>query len=539
MSTPIARTSPTPTMNPAPRVPAAPEQAPPAPTESVSPAPRAPSTADPAPRDSDPVRSGSRAATPAPAGKPSAQPGWGSSRQMNGFETMMWRTDSIIPCPVMAIEQLDTVPEWDRFWAVHQRAVRLLPRLRQRVVEAPLGLGAPQWSEDPDFELGSHLWRTRMCQGHGWAQLLDRAARWARDPFVPARPLWEAVLCEGLPEGRSAYVIKMHHCLADGLGAAQLLEQLHSPTPEPTPADPQEPSVPAARSSALGTLVGQLRRDLTTTAHMITAAGESAWDATLDPAGAVSRASRYGQSLYRTLSHPDAPASPLLAGRGQRWRFAAIDVPLRELRAAAKVARATLNDAYLAALLGGYRRYHSALGADITAIPMAVPISLRRPGDPGGGNHIAGARFSGPTALTDPRERIQAIRKLILNARREPAIDTIAVISPLLARLPGALIAPLVAPATAGNDLQAGLLPGPRSPRYLAGAAVERVYPYAPLPGGPAMITMVTHGDIGCVGVNFDPAAFTQPELFLRCLLDGFTEVLALQPDPAEPLRRT
>lgn len=526
MSKPRGRT---PAMTPAPLAPPAPEQASPPSTASASPAPRATATAQ---RGSDRVRSGSRAAG-------AGEPVWGSSREMNGFETMMWRTDSIMPCPVLVIEELDAVPQWDRFWAVHERAVRVLPRLRQRVVEAPLGLGAPRWSEDPAFELGFHVWRTRMCQGDGWTELLDRAARWARDPFVRARPPWEAVLCEGLPGGRSAYVIKMHHCLADGLGAAQLLERLHSPTPEPTPEHPQAPIVSAARTSGLGALVGQLRHDLTTTAHVIKAAGESAWDAAQDPAGAVSRANRYGRSLYRTLSPPDAPASPLLAGRGQTWRFAAMDVPLRELRAAAKVGGASLNDAYLAALLGGYRRYHTALGIDIGAIPMAVPISLRRPGDPGGGNRITGARFPGPTAITDPLQRIKAIRELILTARREPAIDTISVISPVLARLPGVLIAPLMAPTTAGNDLQAGLLPGPRSARYLAGARVERAYPYAPLPGGPAMITMVTHGDIGGVGVNFDPAAFTHPELLLRCLSEGFAEVLSLQPDSAEPVRRT
>jgi hypothetical protein len=49
---------------------------------------------------------------------------------------------------------------------------------------------------------------------------------------------------------------------------------------------------------------------------------------------------------------------------------------------------------------------------------------------------------------------------------------------------------------------------------------------------------MVAHGDTGCVGINFDPAAFTEPDVFLRCLSDGFSEVLALQPDHAQPIRR-
>jgi hypothetical protein len=208
------------------------------------------------------------------------------------------------------------------------------------------------------------------------------------------------------------------------------------------------------------------------------------------------------------------------------------------LRAAAKAAAATLNDAYLGALLGGYRLYHTALGTQLEAIPMAIPISRRRPGDPAGGNRIAGARLSGPIGICDPQKRITAIRELVLAARGEPAIDTIALMSPVLGRLPGSVTARLVGPMTAGNDLQAGLLPGPRTERYLAGARVERVYPYAPLPGCPAMITMVAHGDTGCVGINFDPVAFTEPDTFLRCLSDGFNEVLSLQPNHAQPIPR-
>jgi diacylglycerol O-acyltransferase len=79
-------------------------------------------------------------------------------------------------------------------------------------------------------------------------------------------------------------------------------------------------------------------------------------------------------------------------------------------------------------------------------------------------------------------------------------------------RLPSPLIAPVVGPLTRGNDLQASNIPGIRDQVYLAGARIERMYTYGPLPGCAAMITMVTHGDTGCVAVNFDAAAFTQPQ---------------------------
>jgi WS/DGAT/MGAT family acyltransferase len=466
---------------------------------------------------------------------------------MSAFESIMWRADRISPSPMVIVEQLAGAPDWGRLIGVHEWAVRTYPRLRQQVVEAPLGLGAPCWSEDPYFDLGAHLRRMAAPRGTGWSHLMAEAARWALTPFDRARPPWEALLYEGLPDGRAAYLIKMHHALTDGLGAAQLLERMHcrsagyagtgAGTTGPD-GGPPPPVVPAARTSGMGAMAGQLRHDVAAVPGTLAAVGTGAVEALRDPAAWLMSATRYGKSLRRTLTPPDAPGSTLLAGRGPAWSFAALDVPLAELRAAAKVAGATLNDAYLAALLGGYRLYHAELGAELEAVPMGVPVSLRRPGDPGGGNRFVGVRFAGPAGVVDPLARIRAVRELILSARAEPAIDTVGLMSPALGRLPGALVARLIAPMTAGNDLQASFVPGARTDRYLAGTRVERIYPYAPLPGCPAMITLVTHGTVGCVGVNFDPVAITSPEIFMSCLRDGFLEVLGLQARRAEVVAR-
>ncbi len=462
-----------------------------------------------------------------------APPGWGTQPEMSAFETMMWRVDGIVRSPVLVLERFATAPDWDRLVDVHDRAVRALPRLRQRVVEPPLGLGAPNWSADPDFELTERLRRLQVSGG--WSELLELAARWVLRPFPRAHPPWAAMLVEGLPGGEAAYLLKMHHAMTDGLGAAQLLERMHTGTAEPAgPAEPPAPPVPAPITTGIGALIGQFRRDAASVAGTVEAVGMGSLRAAGDPVGWLSSAARFGGSLRRTLGPIEAGRSPLLAGRGLPWRFGTLDVPLAQFRAAARVARGTLNDAYLAALLGGYRLYHGALGAEVDAIPMAVPVSLRRPGDPGGGNRIAGVRFAGPVGIADPALRVRAVRELVLAGRGEPAIDTLGLISPALGRLPGPVIARLIGPMTAANDLQASYLPGPRGERYLAGARVRRIYPFAPLPGCPAMITMVGQGDVGCVGVNLDPASITRPELFLECLRDGFTEVLALQPDPVE-----
>ena len=54
------------------------------------------------------------------------------------------------------------------------------------------------------------------------------------------------MLIEGLPEGRAAIVIKLHHSTTDGMGSTQLFSQLYSNQREHNPNKPQ----PAPLSSS-------------------------------------------------------------------------------------------------------------------------------------------------------------------------------------------------------------------------------------------------------------------------------------------------
>jgi hypothetical protein len=140
--------------------------------------------------------------------------------------------------------------------------------------------------------------------------------------------------------------------------------------------------------------------------------------------------------------------------------------------------------------------------------------------------------------IADPVRRIGEIKALVRAARDEPALDAANQMAPLLAILPGQVLAKVAGGTTKNNDLQASNIPGIREDVYLAGAKVERLYPYAPLPGCAAMITLLTHGETCCVGVNYDAAAVRKPELFTQAIADGFAEVLDLHPGSARPVVR-
>src|SRR5439155_22889877 len=129
-------------------------------------------------------------------------------------------------------------------------------------VEDPLRLGPPGWKLDQQFDLGYHLRRMRVPDGGSIADVLAAAQVLAMAPFDRARPLWEAVLVEGLPGDQAAYVLKLHHSLLDGQAGIQLFDILHSARAEATPDKPTTQREPEPLPSAAGRLARQLAGSL-------------------------------------------------------------------------------------------------------------------------------------------------------------------------------------------------------------------------------------------------------------------------------------
>jgi WS/DGAT/MGAT family acyltransferase len=459
---------------------------------------------------------------------------WGTETELTALETLMWRAevDRRLRSPILGIELLDRPPDWDRLVAAHEWGVQVVPRARQKIIEPALGLGRPVWATDADFDLHYHLRRVTLPSPGTMTELLELAQTEAMRPFDRNRPPWEATLVDGLDGGRAAFITKAHHSLTDGLGSITLMSagrsrtRAHTPD-KPTPAArPIEPPPDPARL-LVDQIVDQLRRWPRSTASTIHRAVEFARQTVADPQTSIEDTVAYGTSLARILSRPAAPHSPLLAARSGSWRFLVHDVPVDDLKSAAKTAGGSLNDAYIAALLGAFRLYHRHFGVDIETMPVAFPISLRRGDDPMGGNRFAGARFSGPVGEADPVERIQQVRAFVLNARAEPAVDALNRVSSALIRLPTPVMIRL-ATAAGTVDLQASNIPGVAHPIYLAGARVTHMYPFGPLPGCAAMAGFVSHGDTCCIGVNTDAAAIAEQAVLADCLTEGFDEVLAL-----------
>jgi len=456
---------------------------------------------------------------------------WGRSPRMTEFEALMWRSERHPQqsSTILSVMLLDTAPDWDRLVAAHEWAAQLIPRTRERVVDPVVPVGPPAWILDEHFRLDYHLRRVRLPSGGTLRAVLDHAAAFALLPLDRNRPLWEARLVEGLDGGRAAYLLKMHHSLTDGMGGIELLSSVQSRTREHTPDKPRPLPTDDGEQGTDSILlaVNEISERLLASPGVALAAARSGLDLLTRPGSAAGQTLRYAASLRRVLSPPPATPSPLLRERtGRVWRYGVLECPLAQLKSAGKAGGGSVNDAFVAALLGGLRIYHERHGVQLDRLPMAMPVSLRKADDPMGGNKWAGALFAAPIGIADPGERIAAIRDTVLSLRTEPALDTFSLLAPLVNRLPAAVGA-LFARLGGAADMSASNVPGLPYQTYLAGAKVERIYPFGPLPGVAVMAAMVSHVGTCCFGLNIDGAAVADVDVLLECFEAGLKETLA------------
>src|SRR5438270_7147718 len=80
-------------------------------------------------------------------------------RRMSDADALMWsiEKDPLLRSTITAIALLDRSPDRDRLVDKIDRASRLIPRLRQRVVGSPLVPAPPRWVVDANFDLTYHL----------------------------------------------------------------------------------------------------------------------------------------------------------------------------------------------------------------------------------------------------------------------------------------------------------------------------------------------------------------------------------------------
>jgi WS/DGAT/MGAT family acyltransferase len=372
-------------------------------------------------------------------------------------------------------------PTEAEFLAQIRSRLHLLPRLRQRLLAPPLGLGTPFWVDDETFDVHRHVGHATLPAPGSDAEMRALAGELLAPPLDRAKPLWELTLVDGFADDRFAIVWKTHHAMADGISALDIgmllfdADRDAAPPPAAEPWRPEpSPSGPALAGRAATGVLDTARRS-----------GRWLGRAARDPGDASRRAGDGLAGLWEVTwnlarAAPKVPINPACIGADREIAWATFD--LAEFKRIKNALGGTVNDVSLAVATGALRAYLAEPG-DVE-LKALVPVSIRTVDEHGElGNKLTAMRGPLPTGIDDPAERLAVISAAMddLKASKQPlGAEAIWGLNDWFRDFaPPVLLAPTAAInfSTRLFNLLVTNFPGPQIPFYCRGRELVAIHP--------------------------------------------------------------
>ena len=405
--------------------------------------------------------------------------------------------------------------------AVVRRLLRermsLLPPLRWRLVEVPLGLDYPYWADDPQFDLDYHVRELALPAPGTDAQLADQCARIMSRPLDRERPLWEFYVIHGLESGHTAVLTKIHHAVIDGMSGAEIMGILLDLSPEgrELPEGGREQRAGGASGvEMVARSVAGLPRYPLRVLRSLPSAVPNLNDTplrALPGASVVGRLAGAVQGLVdRDRQRPvgrsyKAPKTSFNGRVSPHRRVAFGEVGLDEVKVAKNAHGVTVNDVVVSMCAGAVRRWllqHDELPEE--PLVAQIPVSVRSTDQSGTyGNRILLMAAPLFTNEADPVVRLHrthdAMRDMKEHHRALPADllqDANNFIPPAVFARASRLTLRL-ATTRAGRpnwNLVISNVPGPQVPLYMAGARMVANFPISVITDGMGLnITVMSY----------------------------------------------
>lgn len=470
-----------------------------------------------------------------------------SGERMSKVDTAWLRMDSA--SNLMLINGVWTVTPGISLAALTERVQQRMlqyPRFHQRVVEDAAGA---TWVEDPHFDISAHVVSATLTPRRGQtaqAALQERVGQLAMQPLDPRRPLWQFQLIENFvgDDGQigSALLMRIHHCIADGIALISVTMSLVDGGATPPPCQRKEPA--NAEDWITDTLLKPFT-DLTVKA--LGMAGDSAAASLhllLEPEKALQQglagsldAARLARQLLgdaaALLLMPDDSPTRLKGVPGTAKRVAwCPPLPLDEVKAIGRALNCSVNDVLLscvAGAIGGYLRSHGD-DTDGQEIRAMIPVNLRSMEEAWKlGNHFGLVPLVLPIGLTNPVERVYEVR------RRMAALKGST--QPLLAYALLAVAGMLVKP---GQDALLNMfgrkttavvtnVPGPSEPLSLCGSRLAQCMFWVPQSGNVGLgVSILSYGGGVQFGVITDTKLCPNPQKIITAFKPEFEQLALL-----------
>ncbi len=395
----------------------------------------------------------------------------------------------------------------------------LLPRYLKRVMPAPFGLGLPSWEYDPEFDLRRHMREVALQHGTE-TELKNLAGRLFSTVMDRRHPLWDVTLVRGVKGNRTGIILRLHHCLADGIAGVGLMNVLLDANVEaprlPKPkikfhVPPPRDALSSLTAGFVDSYSDLVKRILSAAADLLSMAERVAANGgNVDP-------NEFARLFPEITAFTERLRFNVLY-RGPQ-KFACTEIPLAEVKAIRHKCGTSVNDVILAIVTATVRRYCELHGERVKGrlLRMMVPVNLRGNGNPSElGNRISLVPVTVPLNIREPQKLLAAVHKRTEFLKRVHAAELVSLAGGLIGMLPTSLqglAGPIASqlPVTPFN-LVCTNVPGPQFPLYLLGHKMLDWYPYVPV-GGEMAVNCAILSYNGTVYFGFSGDVHAAPDL--------------------------
>ncbi len=404
----------------------------------------------------------------------------------------------------LALDQLKTI--------IAERLVDRYPKFRQRVVESHLPLLPASWQDDPDFAIEHHVHHVALPAPGDDAALQELVSDLMTMALDRHRPLWHMYLVDGYGNS-SALIMRMHHCIADGIALSRVLLSLTDGA--------QDAELDAGGDEHPFELMRDLMHLATTPSQQMALASALARDA---------------RSVVSYILTPSDETTAIKGEPGISRRVAwTRPLSLARIKQIAHSHDATVNDVLLAAVSGALRDYLRDRAGPVAEIQAMIPFNLRPLDEPPPrdlGNHFGLVFLSLPVATRTARRRLAEVHRRmeeIKSSREGPVSYALLSASGLTPEPIERLIVDMFsgkATAVMTN------VPGPAEPVFFAGTPVRASLVWAPTSGHVGMsVSIFSYRGEVTIGLMVDAALVPDPMTIVDAL-EREVDVLEALPQP-------
>lgn len=369
------------------------------------------------------------------------------------------------------------MPTFETFSTGIAERISRVPRLTQVLRTHLLDLSPPEWVDYAAFDAAHHIHRAALPHPGDDDALFRFVADVMERRLDRDRPLWECWFVEGLADGRWAILMKLHHCIADGISTMHMVSGLS----DHGDAGSFATEIRAARQDqAKSKPLPKLNLN-----PMSWIGG--AWSLAAGATSAAALAFQGALDVTAGLLRP-AASSSLNGPVSTMRRFSSARVSLDDIAAVQDAYGVTVNDVALSAITHSYRAALMRRGEQThhNSLRTLVPVSIRsNDAATVTDNRVSLMLPFLPVDKEDPEEQLRTVHRRLSKAKGSGQREAGGIVVAAANAVPFPLTAWAVRALTKlpqrGVVALATNIPGPRRRMHIMGREVVRVVPVPPI----------------------------------------------------------